>query len=458
MKNIRTIILLSISFIVSITACEKFVEIAPPKNSLVPSTVFKSDELATSVLLGIYQQMSLNDFACNGARSITTICGLTSDELIGYNVQTYKPFFENQVNPENAMLSAIWDTPYKRIFDANGIIEQLSKDNGITPPVASQIKGEAYFIRAFCYYYLVNLFGEVPLHLTTDYETNKKALRTSVDKVYEQILSDLKNSENLLGESYVTTERVRPNISAVHSLLSRVYLNLGKWEDAEKYSSLVISKTNTYQLLPLDKVFLKNSQEAIWQLMPAPNTNTVAGTFFILTSAPVNVSLRPDFVQNSFEQNDLRKTFWTKSLVSSGVEYFYPFKYKFRSSTDVTEYSMVFRLAEQYLIRAEARAKQNNLGGSISDIDKIRSRAGLPLIINLNPTIDLPTLLATIQRERRSELFCEWGDRWFDLKRTNKLSTLLSVIKPNWKNNFELFPIRVSEINNNNSITQNQGY
>ncbi|TKC00028.1 RagB/SusD family nutrient uptake outer membrane protein [Pedobacter cryotolerans] len=458
MKNIRYTILITISIFVIITSCKKFVEIDPPKNSLVPSTVFKSDELATSALLGIYQQMALNDYACNGPRSITTLCGLTADELIGYNIQTYKPFFDNQINPENAMLSAIWDNPYKRIFDANGIIEQLSLEQGITPTVASQLKGEAYFIRAFCYYYLINLFGEVPLHLSTNYQTNKRATRASVDKVYEQILSDLKTAEGLLGESYVTAERVRPNISTIHSLLSRVYLNLGKWENAEKYSGLVISQVNTYQLVPLDRVFLKNSQEAIWQLMPAPNSNTAAGNFYILASAPVNVSLRPDFVQRAFEQNDLRKISWIKSLVSSGVEYFYPFKYKVRSSSDVTEYSMVFRLAEQYLIRAEARAKQNNLSGSISDIDRIRARAGLPLIIDINPTIDQASLLTTIATERRNELFCEWGDRWFELKRSNRLSTVLSVTKPNWKTNFELFPIRISEINNNNNISQNPGY
>ncbi|MBB5440063.1 hypothetical protein HDC92_003761 [Pedobacter sp. AK017] len=458
MKNFKIIITVTMLIVVGISSCKKFVEIDPPKNSLVPATVFKNDELATSALLGIYQQMALNDFACNGARSISTLCGLTADELIGYNVQTYKPFFENQVNPETSMLSAIWDTPYKRIFDANGIIEGLSNQSTVTPQVVTQLKGEAYFIRAFCYFYLVNLFGEVPLHLSTDYETNRKAMRVSKEQVYKQILADLENAEKLLDESYITTERIRPNKSTIQALLSRVYLYLGDWINSEKYAGLVISKSNTYQLVPLDKVFLKNSPEAIWQLMPAPNSNTVAGTFFILTTAPVNVSIRPDFIQSSFETNDLRKTTWIKSIVSSGVEYSYPYKYKVRSSTDVTEYSMVFRLAEQYLIRAEARAQQNNLEGSINDIDKLRSRAGLTLIKDVNPNIDKGSLLTAIAKERKSELFCEWGDRWFDLKRTNKLSSVLSGIKAGWKLHYELFPIRIAEINNNSNISQNTGY
>lgn len=458
MENLKLIIIFTLLTVVSATSCKKFVEIDPPKNSLVPTSVFKSNELATSALLGIYQQMALNDFACNGARSISTLCGLTADELIGYNLQTYKPFFENQVNPENSMLTAIWDAPYKRIFDANAILEGLSTQTAVTAPMVAQLQGEAYFIRAFCYFYLVNLYGDIPLHLSTDYETNRRATRASIDQVYKQILADLANAEQLLNENYLTTERVRPNKSAVQALLSRVYLYLGNWEEAEKYAGQVISRSNLYQLVNLDKVFLKNSQETIWQLMPTPNSNTLAGTFFILTSAPINVSLRQDFVQNSFEPNDLRKTIWVKSIVSSGVEYFYPFKYKVRSSTDVTEYSMVFRLAEQYLIRAEARAQQNNLNGSISDIDKLRGRAGIALINDVSPNIDKASLLVVIGKERRNELFTEWGDRWFDLKRTKKLNLFLSGIKGGWKPHHELFPIRITEINNNSNISQNTGY
>jgi hypothetical protein len=458
MKNFKIVIILAFIVNLNITSCKKFVEIDPPKNSLIPASVFKNDELATSALLGIYQQMALNDFACNGARSISTICGLTADELVGYNAQTYKPYSDNQVTSDNSMLSAIWDNPFKRIFDANAILEGLSTQNGVTPPVSNQLKGEAYFIRAFCYFYLVNIYGDLPLHLSTDYQTNKKAFRVSTDQIYKQILADLENADGLLGENYITTERVRPNKSAVQSLLSRVYLYLGDWVNAEKYANLVISKANLFQLTTLDKVFLKNSTEAIWQLMPAPNSNTAAGAFFILTTAPVNVSLRTDFVLNSFEPNDLRKTTWIKNIISSGIEYYYPFKYRVRASTDVTEYSMVFRLAEQYLIRSEARAQQDNLVGSISDIDKIRNRAGLPLIKDTNPNIDKQSLLVTIGKERRNELFTEWGDRWFDLKRTKRLSSVLSVIKPSWKSNYALFPIRITEINNNNNISQNPGY
>jgi hypothetical protein len=115
---------------------------------------------------------------------------------------------------------------------------------------------------------------------------------------------------------------------------------------------------------------------------------------------------------------------------------------------------MVLRLGEQYLIRSEARAQQNDLSGSESDINIIRSRALLSGISNLSRD----ELLDTIAHERQVELFCEWGHRWFDLKRTGKLSAILRPIKPNWNDYAQLYPIPVTELANDPNLTQNPGY
>lgn len=445
--------------IISLLSCKKFIEIDPPKESLVPASVYQNPDLSTSVLLGIYQQMAVSGFSSADAASISILCGLAGDELIGHS-PALQNIYQNLVIPENQTIGGIWTGIYNRLYDTNALLDGLASSTAITPPVKAQLLGEAYFIRAYCYFYLINLFGDVPLILTSDYQANSSSPRIPADQVYGQILKDLQLAENLLPENYPKTERVRPNKAAVQALMARVYLYTNDWPNAEKYSTLVINRSSTYKLVALDAIFLKNSQESIWQLMPNANRNSAASFLIISsTAAPSQASLRADFATQAFESGDQRKTAWVKSMVAAGVTYYYPTKYRaLLSASPVSEYTMVLRLAEQVLIRAEARAWQNKLPGAIDDLDLIRARAVLPLIKNTNPGIGQADLLNAISRERKVELFAEFGDRWFDLKRTGKLNAALSELKPNWKSNYTLFPIPFAEIKNNTSIRQNEGY
>jgi hypothetical protein len=442
-------------FILFQFSCKKFLEIPPPKDSLTHEVIFQNDALATAAITGIYSRMALSGFGSGTSTSVSSICGLSSDELISYNIGLTE-FYMNQINPNNTNLaSSLYGMPYQYIYSANSVLEGLTMSKDVTPPVKEQLQGEALFIRAFTYFYLVNLYGQVPLHLTTDYRKNQSAIRNSTKEIYQQILADLKTSEALLNDDYITIERIRPNVSTVRALLARTYLYLKDWENAEKYASLVIGKTGIYHLVNLDDVFLKNSQEAIWQLMPTANTNTNEGNLFILTSTPVNVSLNSTFSLTGFESNDNRRTEWIKSFTNNTGTYYYPYKYKIRSSTNVTEYTMVLRLAEQYLIRAEARANLDKLDGALADLASIRLRAGLQ---PLNNTIQKDQLLIAIQKERFTELFTEWGHRWLDLKRTGTANNTLGPIKQNWQSTDEYYPIPQAEINGNPNITQNPGY
>jgi hypothetical protein len=124
----------------------------------------------------------------------------------------------------------------------------------------------------------------------------------------------------------------------------------------------------------------------------------------------------------------------------------------------LSEYYMVLRLAEQYLIRAEARAHLRNLPGAIADLDSIRNRAGLPLISITNPAITREELLIAIQQERQTELFAEWGHRWFDLKRTKQADAVLKDRKSSWNSTDTLYPVPASERILNPNLTQNDGY
>jgi len=444
-----TYILLGISTV--LLSCKGFLAIDPPKSSLVQQSVYQNNETATAAVLGIYSGMAGAGYAGGGNTSITALAGLSSDELTGYS-PVLEEFYTNQVSASSNTLSALYLSPYQHIFATNAVLEGLSTATGVTPPVKAQLEGEARFTRAFIYFYLSNLFGNIPLQLTTDYRITRVAPLSSTEQIYQQIISDLNVAEGLLTDSYVSTERVRPNLAAVQALLARVYLYRKDWINAEKYASLVLAKTDIYQLSTLNGVFLKNSQEAIWQIYPTANSNTREGNLFVLSAAPINVALNSTFATTGFEPNDQRQTSWIKSFTSAAGTWYYPFKYKIKSSSEVSEYSMVLRLAEQYLIRAEARAHQNNTAGAIADLDKIRDRAGLLLIKDTRPAINQTDLLTAILKERKTELFTEWGHRWLDLKRSDLATAVLSPIKSAWKSTSVFYPLPADEVTRNPNI------
>jgi hypothetical protein len=116
------------------------------------------------------------------------------------------------------------------------------------------------------------------------------------------------------------------------------------------------------------------------------------------------------------------------------------------------------RLAEQYLIRAEARAQQNNLTGALADLNAIRTRAGLPA----SAAVSQADVLIAIARERRVELFCEMGNRFFDLRRTGNLDAVMNVIAllkgGSWSSYKDWWPIPLTDIQNDNHLTQTPGF
>lgn len=448
-------------------SCKRFIEIDLPKTSLVNETVFQTNDQATATIVGTYATLRTSgSFASGNINGIGASAGLSSDELISY-LAGYFPYNENQLTPETSNgLPTLYSGPYQSIFTANTIIEGLQASNGVTPLVKEQLQGEALFIRAFAHFYLVNLFGQIPLQLSSDYRITSISTKASIEQVYQQIVTDLKTAEIKLQENYPSSGRVRPNKSAAQALLARVYLYVQDWGNAEKYASLVISKTSTYNLVDFDGVFLANSREAIWQLEPPQNSGALEGAFFIpgsLVVPPGNVSLRNSFAQSAFEVGDKRKDAWVRSYTIPAGTYYYPFKYKIRSATIATEYSMVLRLAEQYLIRAEARINQGKTELGIGDLNTVRKRQ-LPTGVNANTLPLLPTnsiksvALFAVEQERKVELFSEWGHRWFDLKRTGRATVVLSLIKPLWQPTDVLYPIPQIEVNRNRNITQNDGY
>ena len=235
-----------------------------------------------------------------------------------------------------------------------------------------------------------------------------------------------------------------------------MYLFRGKWAEAENEANLVIQDSR-YNLEPLlDSVFFAHSHEAIFQLQPVySNHATAEGYIFnpYVGNRP-SYPLRPELMA-AWEAGDQRKIQWTQGVTAFGTDYVFPYKYKQRTyTTTSSEYNMVLRLAETYLIRAEARAQLGNLSGAAADLNVVRHRAGLPT----SNAGTASALLTAIYHERQVELFTEWGHRWLDLKRTNQADSILGAEKPGWAPSAALFPIPLYDIQTNPNLTQNAGY
>lgn len=441
-------------------ACKKFVEIPPPDNQLSSNLVFTDDKTAEAAVVGLYSSMNAYNSSFANYMGNFLPAFSTDDFKYALSSATLNEFSENNLLPSNTYVRYLWNPVYGYIYHANAILEGIAGTDQLTEAGRNQFIGETKFLRAFYYFYLVNFFGDVPLILNTDYKTNTSLPRTDKADVYDAILDDLLDAQSKLVDDYPAAERVRANKAAATALLARVYLYLQQWDKAEAEATKVIND-NRYRLPDdLNNVFLKTSEEAILQLQAINKSTAGVNTWEGFSIVPFAVGSRSyynlyDSFLDAFEPGDERKNAWTNSYTIASGTFYYPYKYKIRTASTVQEYSMVLRLAEQYLIRAEARAQQNDLDNAKDDVDAIRDRAKLPL---LPDNLSKEEMLLAIEQERRMELFGEWGHRLFDLRRTGRAMTVLSPIKPDLQETDLYYPIPLDAMKTNPNLEQNEGY
>lgn len=440
-------------------SCGKFVDPGKPESLLDRRIVFSNENTATAALLSIYANIE-NSLLLG---DLVVFTGMSSDEFKNASTSIeYQDVYNCNINTSSNVTDDFWKRIYSIIYQCNSVIEGVSESPTLGLQLKKQLVAEAKFLRAYLYFNLINLYGPVPLAVTTNFAENLRLPRSDFQQVYSFLKKDLESIKLDLPEDYrsrtntSSTERVRINKSCSNALLSKVYLFNSEWQKAAEYASEVIQLSDKYAILDnLSDVFLKNSKEQIWQIQPAlPSFNTYTGFLLILTYDPYLVYLDESNLR-IFDSSDLRLSKWVGLYKSGSSKFYFPYKYKVSYGSNVTEYSSCFRLAEILLTRAEARARSNDIAGSLEDLNKIRKRAGIEPIssITQSPLID------SILLERRRELFAEGSNRWYDLKRTHSVDSVLSKLKGvNWNVTDALYPIPQSELQRNVSLTQNAGY
>ena len=459
-KYERIVAVLLVAFLLS--GCEDFLDLEVPNDRITSTTVYDDDATAWAALDGMYIQLFNTAFAAGGNASVSFLGGLSAGS---YSLTSAIPDMEEfagyKLEASNGLNLNLWSGAYNTIYMCNALIEGVAVNRVLSSDTREILEGQARFVRAFTYFELTNLYGDVPLVTQTNYTVNALESRSLQTEVYDLIQEDLNRAVELLDSDYRDNERTRANRFTALGLLARVHLYLENWEQAETYSSEVLAATDLYELPEdLNNVFLANSPEALWQVSPegwgGMFTHTRDGNLLIrITPTGSPVSLSENLMQE-WEAGDLRQEDWIGSFNSAAETYYYPYKYKIRydaSGGNLSEYSMLMRLAEQYLIRAEARIWQGKLEAAVADLNAIRERAGLEELI-YTPTFTQEQLLKEVMQQRHYELFSEWGHRWLDLKRTGKALEVLEGIQETDL----LYPIPEAELLKNPNLTQNAGY
>jgi hypothetical protein len=443
-------------------SCKKLLDVPTPPGEVAIDDAFKDSSSGASAMAGIYNLMASHGYFEWGGLSYNT--SRSADDAIDNIGLDF--FSSDSLQYTDANVLGMWQQGFSTLLMVNTCIRGIASSNSLSLSIKNQWMGEALFCRAFINFNLVNLWGDaLPLVTTPDVEINQVAKSVPHQQVYDQIITDLQNARGLLTNTYPSQGKVRPNIMAATALLARVYLYQNRYIEAIQQSSSVI-ESQLYSPLPApENAFLRSSREAIWQLLPSTGPGETGSVCDVYIYQSGWSSLTSQLLA-SFEPGDLRRQRWVASKVFLGTTYLISGKYKDRGTsgnTNPSEYYIMLRLAEQYLIRAEAYARLGQTSNAIGDLNVLRNRAQLP---SLPLSLSQDDCTKAVEQERRVELFTEWGHRWFDLKRwpgladhtRTRADEIFSITKRDWQPTDKWYPVPQSELQVNPFLVQNPGY
>lgn len=444
--------------LVSIMSCEKLIETDFPNNQLATELVFEDEQTAEAALAGLYSGLWNNSIISGTADGSGLVLGTYTDDITCVSTTGSNgivDIYNNQQLDTNTSVSAVWTNAYQQIYMANSIIEGVENSKSLSSQVKDRITGEALFVRSLLYFYLYQIFGEIPYTDTTDYNYNTTLGRMPMNQFLTKLETDLSEAVSLMPSAYRNAERIYANRSTGYVLLAKLKMNLGKWQEAEVLCQTIIQTSGYTFQSELSKVFLKSSPHIIWQLKPKNNNDpTKEAGVYNFVSAPGSFVLNPDLI-NSFAANDLRRQHYFTGVTFGSQVNYKQTKYKVTTATNTTEYSIIYRLEDIYLMLAESLVKQNKTSEAVPFINRTRQRAGLTA---LSASISEVQAMNEIKDERRKEFFSEHGSRFLDLKRWGQLD-LLKPVKPNWKTFHQYWPLPQKEmLLNANLKPQNDGY
>lgn len=434
------------------SCADNFLDI-PSKTSLSTDVYYKSEKDFEYGINGVYS--ILRDLY-SGSDGAWAMGELRSDNTI----YAYNPNDRGTISAEfvnNFLDDATNSVPYHKYRDDYSIISNVNYlldaiDNvSFDEKSKNNIKGQAYFLRAFAYMDLVQYFGKVPMHLTPVKKLGDATQPlASIDSIYAQIIDDATNAASLLPNKE-SQEAGRVTSGTANMLLGNVYINLKRWNDAET----VLKKISGYSLLSnYSDVFdpaNKNNAESLFEVQfKEGNDGYNSNFFYVFLAQPITADETaaitgiseiarivegyniptPDII-NSYENGDLRKEASIGMLTAHGVHYPYIKKYchKHALTGNTNDNWPVYRYAETLLYLAESVNEQGRGTEALTYLNQVRKRAGLPDC----QAVTKDEIRSAILKERRVELAFE-NKRWLDLVHSGTAETVMKDFGQRVKN------------------------
>jgi hypothetical protein len=443
MKNILSRAALAAALLMAapLTSCDKKIDDIKPINDVLAEEALRTSADVQAALVGAYDALSSNRLYGGYIQFVSELLADAGEiDFVGTFVQP-REFFQKNVLVNNTFVAAMWTDAYRVINISNNVLANLDKLEAVR---RDRVEGEAKFLRAAMHFELVRLYARdwndgnpqsnlgVPLVLTPTlgFGADNRVSRNTVSEVYAQIITDLTDAEAKLpiGNGFFATK------GAAAGMLARVYLQQSRYTEAGAAANRVIS-SGRYSLTPSfaeEFETTTNTQEDIFAVQITSQDGLNDLNTYYSGSQRGDIEVQESLL-NLYPTGDERGQFFDSDV--------YTLKFDQQYGN-----IKVMRLAEMYLIRAEANVRNGTRVGAtpLADINRVRARSGAPLLTNVT--------LANVLLERRLELAFE-GFRLHDVKRTRMNVGSLAFNSPQL-----VLPIPQRERDVNPNLVQNQGY
>ncbi len=389
-----------------------------------------------------YKELLYGEILQNN-KAINTYLEFMTDDVQSYNYYGTSPwqisndfregmwsYFTWQSNPESGFNNTFipddaWETYYHKILMCNVFLGDLQKMKG-TDKEKEDLAGEVYFMRAYSYFMLANLYA-APYSKATDNTdlcvvineensiSDKMYKRATVRAVYDKMENDIAASISHFKNSGISKSIYRPNIEAAYILASRIFLFEEKYDEVIKYCNLLL-KTTSHNLIELteksENFFLSPSNpEIVFSFGLTKLESYFPDRFQYAGAFAVSKELIDSYITDDFRLNNFYNHIKGKqdAPVEKDYELYTPQKW---SKYKYTAYSNAFRIAEAYINRAEAYAAKGENAKALKDLNAIWKKRVKSGTASLSGA-DVKKL---VREERRREFAFE-GMRWFDIRR-----------------------------------------
>ena len=481
--NLIAIALLGFSF----SSCSDFLE-QNPQTDLSENDFYKTADDILSAVNGAYSSLQEGDIYGNWYVFGEIPSDNTRNQLSG-SVTTQNEFDQFYIDTQNSMIANFWKAAYKVINRTNTVLGRIDGIE-INTELANRYKLECKFIRALMYFNLVRVYGDVPLVLKEiSISESYDILREPKENVYNQIIADLKEAQDL-PVSYSTAEDGRATQGAAKALLANVYMTLHKYAEAETILAEIINSgrysllENTPGSLNIDgykNVFSPvnhNSEEGIFEIQflkggygeGSNYANNFApensGTNVVAVGGTGGNNIPEMDIYNAYEEGDLRRDFsmslgyYDNRKNNEWVESRYVCKFMDvpYQNNDASNNYPVIRYADVILMYAEALNQNGKTAEACKYLNMTRRRGFGYQTTETSPvdlqTTDKAQFALMVEQERRVELAFE-NHRWFDLIRTGRAVEVMKSKGFSLNETNLICPIPQKQIDVNPKLTQN---